>query len=552
MLAGELRMDVTAWLRSLGLEQYEQAFRDNAIEPDLLPTLTAEDLKELGVSLVGHRRKLLDAIAALRRTTMESADDSERGRTSAAAPVDAIGERRQVTVLFADLSGSTAFGQQLDAEEVHALLEQFYDRADRVIQQHDGHIVSHIGDCVMAVFGAPVAHDNDAERAAHAALAIQAAIPEVSAQVGRPVGVHIGLAGGQVVASRTGSANYSEYTVTGNAANLASRLTDAAASGEIFVSDETHTALAERFDCAAAGALTVKGFAEPVRAWRLCGLRPAACERRPFVGRHGEFALFRAALTTCRETRRGQVLYVRGEAGIGKTRLIEEVQRAATEVGFACHVALVLDFGSRTGRDAIGTLGRSLLGLEVTSDAEAARAANAAALSSDLLARDDAVFLHDMLDLPQPPELRVSTRRWTRPATPDDARALAQVLVAANTTFAERCVERAAGNPLFLEQLLTHADESQATAVPSSVQSLVQARIDRLAPMDKAAIQAASVLGQRFARAALAHLLDRADYAPEPLVSRLLVRPQQASGDVFLFAHALIRDAVYDTLLKSR
>jgi class 3 adenylate cyclase len=126
-------MNIPAWLRSLGLEEYEEAFRDHAVEPDLLPTLTAEDLKELGVSLVGHRPKLLDAIAALRRTTMESADESERGRTSAAAPVDAIGERRQVTVLFADLSGSTAFGQQLDAGEVHALLEQFYDRADRVL-----------------------------------------------------------------------------------------------------------------------------------------------------------------------------------------------------------------------------------------------------------------------------------------------------------------------------------------------------------------------------------------------------------------------------------
>jgi class 3 adenylate cyclase len=206
-----------------------------------LPQLTAGDLKELGISLVGHRRKLLDAIAALGAPASEPSDEAVRVPTSSASQVDPIGERRQVTVLFADLSGSTAFGQQLDAEEVHALLEQFYDRADRVIQQHDGHIVRHIDDCVMAVFGAPVAHDNDAERAARAALAIQAAIPEVSARVGRPVGVHIGVAGGQVVASRTGSASYNEYTVTGNAANLASRLTSAAASGEILVSDGTQS-----------------------------------------------------------------------------------------------------------------------------------------------------------------------------------------------------------------------------------------------------------------------------------------------------------------------
>jgi predicted ATPase len=138
------------------------------------------------------------------------------------------------------------------------------------------------------------------------------------------------------------------------------------------------------------------------------------------------------------------------------------------------------------------------------------------------------------------------------PLPPDDARALAEALLAANTAFAERCVERAAGNPLFLDQLLRHADESQAIAVPSSVQSLVQARIDRLDPIDKVAVQAASVLGQRFRRAALAHLLDRADFALEPLVLRLLVRPQQSSGEVFLFAHALIRDAIYDTLLKTR
>jgi class 3 adenylate cyclase/tetratricopeptide (TPR) repeat protein len=631
-------MDLSAWLRSLGLDQYEQAFRDNAIEPDVLLRLTAEDLKELGVSLVGHRRKLLDAIALLSAAEAPASQDPpDRSPTSASA-ADPVGERRQVTVLFADLSGSTSWGQELDAEEVHALLEQFFDCADRAVQEYGGHILRHIGDCVMAIFGAPVAHDDDAQRAARAALAIQAAIPEVSARVGRPVGVHIGLAGGQVVASRTGSANYSEYTVTGNAANLASRLTDAAKAGEIFMSDETRDALAERFDCVDVGTLSIKGFAEPVRAWRLRGPRQMTREPRPFVGRRDELRLLQAALTACCETGRGQAVHIRGEAGIGKTRLIEEIQRAAEEAGLSCHLALVLDFGGGAGRDAIRAMARSLLGLDLTAGSGAAHGAAAAALSSEMVAGGDTVFLNDLLDLPQPPELRpiyeamdsgarsggrqrllarilertsrqrprllvVEDLHWAdRPTLADlarlaatvkqhpallvmtsriegdplgeawraaaagaslmtidlgplpseDARALAEALIAANTAFAERCVERAAGNPLFLDQLLRHADESQAAAVPGSVQSLVQARIDRLDPADKEAAQAASVLGQRFAGGALRHLLDKADYQPGRLVSRLLVRPQQASGDVFLFTHVLIRDAIYDTLLRSR
>src|SRR3984893_14805775 len=239
-------MDLSAWLRSLGLGQYEQAFRDNAIAPDVLLRLTAEDLKELGVVPVGHRRILLDAIAALRVSASATSDDAPDAQMLSVSPVDPIGERRQVTVLFADLADYTAWGQQLDAEEIHALLEQFFDCADRAVQEHGGRIDKHIGDCVMGVFGAPVAHGDDAERAAHAALAIQAAIPEVSARVGRPVGVHIGVAGGQVVASRIGSASHSEYTVTGDTVNLASRLTAAAPSGEILISDETCRALAEQ------------------------------------------------------------------------------------------------------------------------------------------------------------------------------------------------------------------------------------------------------------------------------------------------------------------
>jgi class 3 adenylate cyclase/tetratricopeptide (TPR) repeat protein len=631
-------MDLSAWLRGLGLGQYEQAFRDNAIEPEVLPQLTADDLKELGVVPVGHRRKLLDAIAALRVSDVPASDSARGTRMPVASPVDASGERRQVTVLFADLSGYTEWGQRLDAEEVHALLQQFFDRVDSIIQQHGGHITRHIGDCVMAVFGAPIAHDNDPERAARAALAIQGAIPEVSVQVGLPIAVHIGVAGGQVVASQTGSATYSEYTITGNAANLASRLTDAAEAGEILVSDDTYDALVERFECVDAGTLDIKGFAEPVRAWRLRGLRAVAREQRPFVGRRAELRILEVALAACRETGRGQAVCIRGEAGIGKTRLIEEIQRTAMEIGFAGHVALVLDFGGGVGHDAIRALARGLLGVEVTSDAETVRATAAAALSSGVVAVDDAVFLNDLLNLPQPPELRpiyeamdsgmrshgrqrimarvldhksrqqprlliVEDLHWADepvladlaqlttaaaqhsvllimtsriegdpldqawrtqaagaslttidlgPLPSDDAHTLAEALIAANRTFAERCVERAGGNPLFLDQLLRHADESHAVAVPSSIQSLVQERIDRLDPADKAAVQAASVIGQRFQNSALSYLLDKADYVTDRLVSRLLVRPQQASGDVFLFTHALIRDAIYDTLLRSR
>ena len=149
-------MDIATWLHSLGLSEYEEAFRENAIALELLPRLTADDLKEIGVIPVGHRRKLLDAIAALRASGSAAPDDGRDARVQSASPADPIGERRQVTVLFADLAGYTAWGQQLDAEEVHALLEQFFDRVDRIIQEHGGRIDKHIGDCVMGVFGAPL------------------------------------------------------------------------------------------------------------------------------------------------------------------------------------------------------------------------------------------------------------------------------------------------------------------------------------------------------------------------------------------------------------
>jgi class 3 adenylate cyclase len=239
-------MNVAAWLHGLGLGQYEQAFRENDIDAEVLAHLTADDLIGVGVISVGHRRKLLAAIAALRDATAPTSPPAP-GAPASISPVASPlpeAERRQVTVLFADLAGYTKLADEFDAEEVHALLGSFFDLADASVANHGGIVDKHVGDCVMAVFGAPVAHGNDPERCVRAALDIGRRVPVLAAELGRSIGVHIGIASGEVMASGTGSARHLEYTVTGDSVNLASRLTDKAATGEILISDSVHRALA--------------------------------------------------------------------------------------------------------------------------------------------------------------------------------------------------------------------------------------------------------------------------------------------------------------------
>ncbi len=391
-------MDIGAWLRGLGLERYEQAFQQSEIDAEVLPELTDADLRELGIPL-GPRKKLLKAIAGISGADPAVAD-------TAAGDAMAAGERRQATILFADLSGYTRLSSQLDAEDMHALLGRFFERVDAIVEEYGGTIDKHIGDCVMAVFGAPVAHDNDPARAAHAALAIRDAMPALSRDVGRSIGVHVGIAAGQVVASGTGSASHQEYTVTGDSVNLASRLTDRAPDGEILISDGVRLLLPEGFALRHGGALVLDGLAEPMVAWHLRGLDEAApTGPRPFVGRRAEVAQFESVLRACIDAGAGQVIHVRGEAGIGKTRLLEEFQRLASIAGFACHGALVLDFGTGSRRDAVRSLVRSLLDLGAASDTAALAGAAASALEQDLIADARAVFLNDLLELPQPSPL---------------------------------------------------------------------------------------------------------------------------------------------------
>ena len=266
----------------------------------------------------------------------------------------------------------------------------------------------------MAVFGAPVAHGNDTERAVRTALAIRDAMPELSAELGRPVGVHIGIAGGQVVASRTGSAIRRQYEVTGETLNLAARLTDAAKSGEILVSQPVWSALADRLEGTEAGNLVVKGFANPVRAWKVFGLRPAAAtERSRLVGRHAELRQFGAMLNVCQRSGRGKAVCIRGEAGIGKSRLVEEFQRKAEAAGFACHVSLVLDFGAGAEREPIRALLRSLLDLDMSSDAGRRARPKPRQNRKVWSRRNNLSSSTTCLTLPNPASCAPCTMRWT-------------------------------------------------------------------------------------------------------------------------------------------
>jgi len=198
------------------------------------------------------------------------------------AVAPAGGERRQVAVLFADLSGFTRLSAELDAEEVHRLLGHFFEAADAAIERFGGTIDKHIGDAVMAIFGAPVAHDNDPRRAVHAAQEIHRVVGDLETTLGRAMPVHVGIASGEVVASGTGSSRHSEYTVTGEAVNLAARLNDLAAAGETLVSESIHAAVADEVESEARGATAVAGMPEPVGVW--C-IRAVGAARRVPRGR---------------------------------------------------------------------------------------------------------------------------------------------------------------------------------------------------------------------------------------------------------------------------
>src|SRR3954454_4221024 len=218
-------MDIGAWLHRLGLGQYEQPFRDHDIDADLLPTLTPDDLRDIGVASLGHRKRLLAAIAAL--TGLTDAQPSPASPlTPAPPPASTVqqAERRQLTVMFADLVGSTALSARLDPEEMREVLNAYQNTVTGEIARVDGHVAKLMGDGVLAYFGWPRAHKDEAERAVRAGLAITAAVGRLATPAGEPLAARVGIATGLVVVGDlVGEGAAREEAVVGETPNLAAR-----------------------------------------------------------------------------------------------------------------------------------------------------------------------------------------------------------------------------------------------------------------------------------------------------------------------------------------
>src|SRR5215469_5582499 len=269
-------MDVGGWLRRLGLEQYEAAFREHKIDDTVLPSLTAEDLKDLGVGFVGHRRKLLDAIAALRAEASTSTPVSDGSPATDNAAKDTA-ELRQVTVMFVDIVGSTALSARMDPEDLREVISAYQTCVAETARRFGGFVARYLGDGVLIYFGYPAAHEDDAERAVRAGLALVDAVATLSAP--ERLQVRIGAATGMVVVGDlVGHGEGQEHDVVGETPNFAARLQSIAEPNTVVVAEATRRLIGSLFELRDLGLRELKGTGRPVRAF--VALRASSVESR--------------------------------------------------------------------------------------------------------------------------------------------------------------------------------------------------------------------------------------------------------------------------------
>jgi class 3 adenylate cyclase/tetratricopeptide (TPR) repeat protein len=653
-------LDINGWLRGIGLEQYAQTFRDNEINEAVLPNLTSEDLRELGVTIVGHRRKLLTAIGELSGSPTAPITIEELPAAAEPQRAGDTAERRQLTVMFVDLVGSTALSARLDPEDMREIVGAYHRSCAEQITKAGGFVAKYMGDGVLAYFGYPQAHEHDAERAVLAGLALVEAVPKLSTMAGSPLQVRVGIATGLVVVGDLiGAGAAREQAVVGDTPNLAARLQVLAEPNMVVIADSTRRLLGNLFELRDLGARDVKGIAGPVRAW--AALRASSAEGRfealhtaaltALVGREEELDLLLRRWSKAKSGE-GQVVLLSGEAGIGKSRLtaalLERLSgEARTRLRYFCSpqhtdsafypiigqmeraAGLVHDDKPQAKLDKLdavlaqtstSTEDAALLAemLSLANDGrypaqelspEQRRQGTLEALSTQLtgLARQQPVLMiFEDAHWVDPTSLEVLGRAVDRIKTlpallivtfrPEftapwvgqshvtsltlnrlgerEAAAIIARLAGNKALPADvlaEIVERTDGIPLFVEEMtkavleaesegaarrMAAAVPSSALAVPASLHASLMARLDRLGPAKEVA-QIGSAIGREFSHPLLAAVARKSEAelgsALERLVQAgLLSRqgmPPQAS---YLFKHALVQDAAYGTLLRSR
>ena len=398
-------MDVGVWLRRLGLDQYEAAFRENEISEKILPNLTAEDLKDLGVAMVGHRRMLLDAIAALRAETSAPSPLCD-GPLAIHEGAKDTAERRQVTVMFSDLIGSTALSVRMDPEDLREVITAYQKCVAETVRSFGGFVAKYMGDGVLVYFGYPRAHEDDAERAVRASLALIDAVIALAAR--EPLQIRIGVATGLVVVGDlVGSGEAQERGIVGETPNLAARLQGIAEPNTVVIAEATRKLIGNLFELQDLGPRDLKGIAGPVRSFAV--LRASSAEGRfeamhaggmtELVGREEELELLLRRWARAKAGE-GQVVLLSGEAGIGKSRLCAALME---EIAAEPHTRLRY-FCSPQHTDSalypiIGHFERAAV--LVHSDTPQAKLDKLdALLAQTSTSRQDAALLAEMLSLP--------------------------------------------------------------------------------------------------------------------------------------------------------